>query len=324
MKILITGANGFVGSHIVEELAANNYEVICAVRKNSDLKWINNRPVKLKYGTLNDKTFLKEIISETDIVIHCAGVVRALKWDTYNDVNVTGTKNIIEAVLENNKNLKKFIFISSQAAMGPSFEDKIRKIGDIETPVSDYGKSKLLAEQEVKKLKGIVPYCILRPAAVYGPRDKDIFSFFNMVNKHIAPKTLKEHLIQLVFVKDIAKIAIKIINNPVSDNKIYYLADGKIYSWQNVADTIAVSNGIKTVSVPLFDFIFKAAGSIFEFISVIVKKPQVLNRQKITEMLQKAWVCDNSQTLKDLDFTFENLENGSKITYNWYLKNKWF
>jgi len=324
MKILITGANGFVGSHIVEELTANNYEVICAVRKNSDLKWINNRPVKLKYGTLNDKTFLKEIISETDIVIHCAGVVRALTWDTYNDVNVTGTKNIIETVLENNKNLKKFIFISSQAAMGPSFEDKTRKIGDIETPVSDYGKSKLLAEQEVKKLKGIVPYCILRPAAVYGPRDKDIFAFFNMVNKHIAPKTVKEHLIQLVFVKDIAKIVIKTINNPVSDNKIYYLADGKIYSWQNVADTIAGSNGIKTVSVPLFDFIFKTAGNIFEFISFIVKKPQVLNRQKITEMLQKAWVCDNSQTLKDLDFTFENLENGSKITYNWYLKNKWF
>jgi len=324
MKVLLTGANGFVGSHIVEELLLNNYEVVCVVRKNSDLKWISNQNLIIKYGELYDKVFMKEAVASSDVVIHCAGAVRAFDWSVYKKINVDITKNIIDSILESNQALKKFIFISSQAAMGPAPEGRARLVSDSESPVSDYGKSKLLAEKEVKKLEGKIPYTILRPAAVYGPRDKDIFTFFSLVNKHLAPKTLQKHIIQLVFVKDIAKIIVKSINTPISDNKIYYLSDGKEYSWKDVADTIAVSNGIKTVTLPLFDFIFKIAGNICEITGAMTKKPQVLNQQKITEMLQKAWVCDNSQTVKDLDFTFENLENGSKITYNWYLRNKWF
>lgn len=324
MKVLLTGANGFVGSHIVEELLLNDYEVVCVVRKNSDLKWLTTQNLIIKYGELDDKVFMKEAVASSDVVIHCAGAVRAFDWSVYKKVNVDITKNIIDSILESNKSLKKFIFVSSQAAMGPAPEGRARILSDPESPVSDYGKSKLLAEKEVKKLEGKIPYTILRPAAVYGPRDKDIFTFFSLVNKHLAPKTLQKHIIQLVFVRDIAKIIVKSINTPISDNKIYYLSDGKEYSWKDVADIIAVSNGIKTVTLPLFDFIFKIAGNICEITGSITKKPQVLNKQKITEMLQKAWVCDNSQTVKDLDFTFENLENGSKITYNWYLRNKWF
>lgn len=156
MKILLTGANGFVGSHIVEELILNNYDVTCIVRKNSNLQWIKTQSVKLKYGSLEDKQFLKEVVSDVDIVIHCAGVVRALDWNAYHEVNVVATKKIIESVLENNINLKKFIFISSQAAMGPSFGGKIRQLNDEEYPVSDYGRSKLLAEK-VKQLEGKFP-----------------------------------------------------------------------------------------------------------------------------------------------------------------------
>jgi nucleoside-diphosphate-sugar epimerase len=324
MKILLTGANGFVGSHIVEELVSNNYEVTCIVRKSSNLKWIENQPIQLKYGSLEDKQFLQEVILDADVVIHCAGIVRALEWKTYNEVNVIGTRKIIESVLENNINLKKFIFISSQAAMGPSFDGKIRKINDEENPISDYGKSKLLAEKEVKKLEGKIPYTIFRPSAVYGPRDKDIFTFFSMVNKHITPKTFSKHLIQLVFVKDIAKAILKSINVQSANNKTYYLADGKIYTWKDVADIISASNNITTITVPIFDLIFKIVGNIYEIIGNIVKKPQVLNKQKITEMLQTSWTCDNSEVVKDMDFEFENLENGSKITYNWYSTNKWF
>lgn len=324
MKILLTGANGFVGSHIVEELVLNNYDVTCIVRKNSNLKWIENQPIQLKYGSLEDKQFLQEVISDVDIVIHCAGVVRALEWDTYNEVNVIGTRKIIESVLENNRNLKKFIFISSQAAMGPSSDEKMRQLNDEENPVSDYGRSKLLAEKEIKKLEGKIPYTIFRPSAVYGPRDKDIFSFFSMVNKHLTPKTVNKHFIQLVFVKDIAKVILKSINIQNTNNKTYYLSDGKTYTWKDVADIISRANSIKTITVPIFDFVFRIVGNIYEIIGNILKKPQVLNKQKITEMLQTSWTCDNSEVCKDMDFEFENLENGAKITYNWYSTNKWF
>jgi nucleoside-diphosphate-sugar epimerase len=182
----------------------------------------------------------------------------------------------------------------------------------------------LLAETEVKTLTGKVPYTILRPAAVYGPRDKDIFTFFSMVTKHIQPKTYSKHLIQLVFVKDIAKLITVILNNSNTNNKTYYLSDGQIYSWQDVAEAISKAANIKTFPVPIFDFIFKVVGNIYEIIGNITNKPQVLNKQKIIEMLQTYWIADNSQILRDVNFEFEKLENGAKITYNWYLENKYF
>lgn len=324
MKILLTGANGFVGSHILEELSANKHEVISVVRKTSNLKWINNSQVTLKYGSLEDEIFLQEVVHDVDVIIHCAGVVRALNWDIYNNTNVLGTKKIVQSVLKNNPKLKKFIFISSQAAMGPSYTETPKLLSEKETPVSDYGKSKLLAEIEVKALTGKIPYTILRPSSVYGPRDKDIFTFFSMVNKHIQPKTYNKHLIQLVFVKDIAKLVTVILNNNNTDNKTYYLSDGKIYSWQDVAEEISKAANIKTVPIPIFDFIFKIVGNIYEIIGNITNKPQVLNKQKIIEMLQTYWIADSSQIRKDADFEFEKLENGAKITYNWYLENKYF
>lgn len=145
-----------------------------------------------------------------------------------------------------------------------------------------------------------------------------------MVNKHIVPKTVSNHFIQLVFAPDIAKVILKSINLQNTNNKIYYLCDGKTYTWKDVADIIAVSNNIKTITVPIFDFVFKIVGNIYEIIGNISKKPQVLNKQKITEMLQTSWTCDNSEVIKDINFKFENLENGAKITYNWYSINKWF
>jgi nucleoside-diphosphate-sugar epimerase len=130
MKILLTGANGFVGSHILEELTANNHNVSAVVRKTSNLKWINKNKVSLKYGSLEDENFLKEVVSDVDIVVHCAGIVRALNWDDYNNINVLGTKKLVQSVLKNNPDLKKFIFISSQAAMGPSLSENPKLLSE--------------------------------------------------------------------------------------------------------------------------------------------------------------------------------------------------
>jgi nucleoside-diphosphate-sugar epimerase len=193
-----------------------------------------------------------------------------------------------------------------------------------ENPVSFYGKSKLLAEQEVKKLEGLIPYTIIRPASVYGPRDKDIFIFFNLVKHHLKPNTYNKRFIQLVFVKDIAKVISTVLSNENTNNKTYYLCDGNIYSWKDVATTIAKTNNIKTMPVVLFDFIFKTVANFYEIVAKITKKPQVLSKEKIVEMLQTYWTADNSNIIKDTGFEFTKLENGAKITYNWYLSNKYF
>jgi nucleoside-diphosphate-sugar epimerase len=321
---LVTGATGFVGSHIVEKLISNNNIVIVLVRKTSNLKWIKNYPIQFEECSLNDEKKLSEIISKVDIIVHCAGVVRALNWDGYYNTNVLGTKNLVKAAIKNKDKIKKFIYISSQAAMGPSNSETPKALTEKECPVSNYGKSKLLAEQEVKKLSGIIPYTIIRPASVYGPRDKDIFIFFNLVKHHLRPDTYNKHIIQLVFVKDIAEIISISLDNKNTNNKIYYLCDGNVYGWKDVANTIAKANKIKTIPIILFDFIFKAVAFFYEMIAKITKKPQVLSKEKIVEMLQTYWTADNSNIIKDTDFEFTKLENGAKITYNWYLSNKYF
>ncbi|MDR1696127.1 MAG: NAD-dependent epimerase/dehydratase family protein [Endomicrobium sp.] len=325
MKILITGANGFVGSHITEALAAANHQVVCSVRKTSDLSRLKDFPVSYIYGDLSDGNFLESAVKGVDAVIHCAGAVRAMNKKEYFRSNVENTKNLCKAVLKANPGLKKFVFISSQAAMGPSSADILRNVSDKEIPVSDYGISKLEAEREVKKLLGgKVRFTVLRPASVYGPGDKDIFIFFNLVHKRLRPVTVKKRFIQLVYVKDVANAAVLSLENPKTDNNTYYLAQETSYTWADVGRVISAAMDRKAVPVPLGDFIFKFAGAIAQSVSHITKKPAVLNKQKIREMLQERWTADNAAAKKDLPIEFTKLEIASKITYNWYLRNKWF
>ncbi|MCA6072903.1 MAG: NAD-dependent epimerase/dehydratase family protein [Endomicrobium sp.] len=325
LKVLVTGANGFVGSHVVEALLEENHRVICAVRETSNLKWIKNLPLEYRYGNLNDKNFLETAVQDVDGVVHCAGVVRAMTKDEYFRANVDNSKHLCEAIIKNNPYLKKFVFISSQAAMGPAGVDGTKKISDKANPVSDYGLSKITAEVEIKKtLSGKVPYTILRPAAIYGPRDKDIFIFFNLVHKHLRPLTLTKRFLHLVYVKDVAKTVLACLENKKSDNNTYYLANSNAYTWSDIGSIIASSVGIKTIPFPIPDFVFKIAGLIAETISSITKKPAVLNGQKITEMLQKYWTADTKPAENDLNLKFTSLEVASKITYNWYLENKFF
>ncbi|MDR0401707.1 MAG: NAD(P)-dependent oxidoreductase, partial [Endomicrobium sp.] len=275
LKILVTGANGFVGSHIVDELYKNKHHILCPLRKTANLKWISNLPVNFIYGDLNDDSFLKKIIVNIDIIVHCAGSVRAITKNEYFSVNVGITKKICETILKMNYHkLKKIIFISSQAAMGPSISfNSIRKATDIESPISDYGLSKLLAEHEIKKkLYGKIPYTILRPAAIYGPRDSDIFIFFKLINKHLKLVTFTKKMLQLVYVKDVVNSVDDCIQNKKTDNNCYYIANSAMYSWGDVGRIISTSVNLKTIPIVIPDFVFKFIGMTSEFLSLFTKK----------------------------------------------------
>lgn len=326
MRILITGANGFVGSHIAEYLLTLGNQVVCLVRKTSNLYWLKHLPVELKYGEICDYNSLINILkdSDIDVIIHSAGVLRCQDISLYYKVNQQGTSNLINAVKTYLPKLKKFIFISSQAAMGPSSKLEPKRLDEIENPISDYGKSKLKAEKEVEKLKGIIPYTIFRPSSVYGPRDKDLFIFFKLVHLGIKPITKPKRYIQLVYVMDIAKAVEKSINNSNTDNKIYVLAEDRFFSWDMIGDILSNIIEITTISIPLPSFAFYSIANISEILSKFTKKPSVLNRQKIEEMLQMYWLADSTPTKKDLNLEFTKFENGAKLTYQWYKENRWF
>lgn len=324
MKILITGSNGFVGSHIAEFFSKTGHEVICLVRKTSNRRWLDKLSVNYRIGDVTNPETLPEVVKDTDIIIHSAAILRARKKETYYNVNQKGTKNLVEAILNHNPKLKKFVYISSQAAMGPSKELKAKPLNEEETPVSDYGKSKLAGEKELTILEGKIPFTIFRPPSIYGPRDKDIFIFFNLVNLGLKPVPLKKRYIQMLYVEDLAKAVLNSLENDKTNNKKYLIAEDTFYTWDTIAKTIAESVGKKIIPLPLPNIAFYFIATISELISFIIRKPAVLNYQKINEMLQTYWLGDTEPAKKDLKMDFTNLNLGAKITYSWYKNNSWF
>jgi len=323
MKVLLTGSNGFVGSRIAKVLSDSGNEVTCLLRKTSNKKWLKDMNVELFYGDVCHEGALFDIISKSDAIVHSAGILRAKDERSYFKVNQEGTRNLVDAALRFNPHLKKFIYISSQAAMGPSKTYAAKPADEPEDPVSDYGKSKLAGEKEVKALHGHIPYTILRPASIYGPRDKDIFIFFNLVKLGIRPRTLKKRYFQMLFVDDLAKAVQNCLANAKSDNRTYFLAEDRFFSWEDIGQTIADSIGKKTISLPLPDFVLRATAFFSETTAALSGNTPVLNRQKIHEMTQDFWLGDNTAAKADLLEHFTKLENGAKITYSWYKSNKW-
>jgi nucleoside-diphosphate-sugar epimerase len=149
LKALVTGGTGFIGSHLTEALIRKGVHVRCLLRKTSDLKWLKGLPVEFVSGDCNDKTSLKEAVRGVNWVFHLAGTTKAIKKETYFEVNGFGTENLIQACLENNPRLQKFIYISSQAAAGPSKNGSDKKELDSCEPVSFYGRSKRPGEESV-------------------------------------------------------------------------------------------------------------------------------------------------------------------------------
>jgi UDP-glucose 4-epimerase len=146
LKALVTGGTGFIGSHLTEALIRKGVHVRCLLRKTSDLKWLKGLPIEFVHGDCNDKPSLEKAVRGVDWVFHLAGVTKAIKEETYFEVNGLGTENLIHACLENNPRLEKFIYISSQAAAGPSRNGCNKKELDPCEPVSFYGRSKRAGE----------------------------------------------------------------------------------------------------------------------------------------------------------------------------------
>ena len=143
MKALITGGNGFIGSYLVERLLNHGYQVKCLVRKTSNLRWIKDLPVEFVYGDITDIGSLLPIVVDVDYIYHLSGALRANKPGEFFRVNHEGTTNLLEASRQRNPALKRFIYVSTQAAAGPSGTGIPLTEADLPRPISTYGKTKM-------------------------------------------------------------------------------------------------------------------------------------------------------------------------------------
>jgi dihydroflavonol-4-reductase len=324
-RALVTGANGFVGSHLVEGLLSRGYQVTCLVRKTSNLRWLSGLMVKYVYGDISEKESLKGILKETDYVFHLAGLTKAKNWEEYLKANCQGTKNLIEACVRDNPRLKRFVYVSSQAAVGPGKDMKPLDETAPCHPITDYGRSKLEGERIVLEYSSKLPVTIIRPPAVYGPRDSDILGFFKVANKGL--KTLfgkGESYISLSYVEDLADGIILAAESPRGVGQTYFIADDRVYSWREAFQIIAKILNKRTITIKIPKSILYTIAFFSESTFRLLGKPAVFNVQKVRELTQRYWLCDVSKAKRELGFSPQHaLEEGAKKTVQWYQERGW-
>lgn len=325
MHILITGATGFIGSHLAETLSARGDKIRCLVRQTSDLKWIQHLPIEYVYGDLFDLEVLRKAVTGIDAVYHLAGITKARTKPEYFRGNHIATRNLLQATLDANPTLARFIHISSQTAVGPSLNGKVVNEDTPCHPITTYGMSKLEAEKECLKLKDKLPVTIVRAPAVYGPRDKDIFEFFNTMNRGLQPMIgFTDKTVSLIHVKDLVDGIVLAGGHPKAIGQTYFISSERFYNWKEVGEITSRIMNKKAVRIRIPEFGVYAIGVVSELIGFVIRKPMLLNLEKAKDIVQQAWTCEISKAKQDLGFHESlTLEEGIKNTVEWYRNQGW-
>lgn len=325
MNVFITGASGFIGSFLSEELIKQGHTVHALVMSKDPLRWIADLDVKCIFGDLRNTDSLRNVIQKADYIYHLAGITRAIRSKDFYEVNYLGTKNLVETVLKTGADIKRFVYISSQAAVGPSPTIEPLDESQPPRPISEYGKSKLAAENYLDSIKEKLPITVIRPASVYGPRDQDILQFFKTVKWGIIPQLgYKERYLSLIHVRDLVEGIIQAAQAPKTRGGTYFMANLRPYSWEEVAKTILNIYGKKGVRILIPEIFLSGVAAISQIFSRIRHKPPVVNTFKLAELKQRFWVCTPRLAEKDFGFkTRITLDEGIRETVEWYVQNQW-
>jgi nucleoside-diphosphate-sugar epimerase len=324
-RVLVTGGTGLVGSHVVELLLQRGYAVTCLVRDPNRLRWLTGLAVDLAGGDCSRPETLIPAVRDVSIVFHVAGLTKARKVRDYYEVNQIGTRNILQACSRYNPGIEKFVLISSLAAAGPSQDGKPVTDTDIPRPVSDYGRSKLLAEEEALAYKDRFPVVILRPSAVYGPRDGDMYELFRWASHGVTLEMRGgERFLNFCYVEDLARAILLAAEQQTQSGSIYFVAEDRPYSWSEFRKALLTTGGVKAFNIKIPLSIAYLIGLASEFSSLFTSRPALTNRQKIREAVQKHWVGDLRKTETELGFRAEHpLQTGLEITWRWYRDHNW-
>ena len=325
MKILLTGASGFVGSHILDCLRARGLATVLLLRPTSSKQFIASHlpEVELRPGSIGDPESLRQAMAGITHVIHCAGATRASRVSGFYEVNQAGTRNVVSAVNGQAGRVQRLVHISSLAAAGPALRDTPAREGDPPHPVSEYGKSKLAGELEVRDLCR-AEYVILRPPAVYGPRDAEFLRLFKAVKHHLLPKPGGAQALSLVFVPDLAETVVTCLTHPTAAGKTYFVAGREIVTAQSLGEEIASQMHARTLPLPLPTALLWPICLAREVLSRLTGKPSVLSLQKFAELRAPGWVCDPTRLERETGCACTTtLDRGVAQTLTWYQQHHW-
>ena len=330
MKILITGASGFIGSFIVEEALNRGFETWAAVRRSSSLDFLHDERIHLIELNLSSKEQLVEQLRGKgfDYVVHAAGVTKCLNKADFRRINTEGTKNLVEALMEVKMPLKRLVYLSSLSVFGAIKEkmpyEEIRE-DDTPQPNTEYGRSKLAAEQYLASLDSRLPYVILRPTGVYGPREKDYFMMAKSIKQHIDFAVgFQRQDITFVYVTDVVQAVFLALENGKTGRK-YFLSDGEVYQSTTFSDLIHKELGRPwwlRITAPTW--VLRILTFFGEYAGRVSGKVTVLNNDKYNILKQRNWRCDITPAREELGYEPKvKLKEGVRTTIAWYKENRW-
>ncbi len=325
MKVLLTGATGFIGSHVAEALVRKGIDTRCLVRDKDRLGWLTDLPVEIVVGDCQEKSSLRQAVLDVDQVFHLAGATLAVAEKTFFEVNGLGTRNLVETCIEQNSRLEKFIYLSSQAAAGPCPGAGRKNESDPCEPVSPYGKSKLLGEELALSHADELPLLILRPCAIYGPRDTGFLTLCQWLAKNINPCLFgPEQHISLCYVGDLVRAILLAAESQTRSGEIFFLSDGHDYRLAEIGDVFAQAMAINALKLRLPRQLLFGMAFCAECFARVSGKPAILSRGRVREMGCANWLCDIGKAIEFIGFEPRiTLAQGAALTVAWYRKEHW-
>lgn len=323
MKAFVTGGTGFIGSHLVEALleSPDYMEVRCLIR--SSRKWLDGLDIKEVSGDLNNLNALSKGLEGVDVLFHIAAIVKAPTKKEFTQANVDATETLVR--LAHKKGVKNIVVLSSLAAAGPS--DGIpRKESDKMKPVSMYGESKKEMEAKIRSAK--LDSCsikIIRPPAVYGPREDQIYSFFKACSKGICPIVGDGNnpRVSMVYVGDLVHGILKAAQMKDPGVHTYFISGEGTHSWNEIQAVTSKVLGKKLVPLKLKPALVKKAAGFIEHAASLFGKYPVVNKEKAKELILE-WTCTSEKAQKELDYQPSvSLAEGISRTIHWYKKHNW-
>ena len=323
---LVTGANGFIGSHLVDELLAAGCTVHGLVRKSSNLKWLDVSRVHLHPVDLSRADFKIPALADMNYVFHCAGLTKAKSRADFFDVNANACSNLYEQCQKQAGQIQGIIHLSSLAATGPSSHGDLVNETHPCRPLTFYGQSKLAGEEIARRFSDSLPLTILRPPVVYGPREENFFTFIKLIHKGWGlqiGKPGKE--LSLIYVADLVR-AMLIASHPSrQEGCSYFVTDGQVHAWEQVATECAriMNVSLKTLKIP--EGLLNPLALFFEACASFSSKPALFDRQRMIDIQQSSWSASSAKFFDAFEFKPEyELSRGLEQTINWYQQEKWF
>jgi nucleoside-diphosphate-sugar epimerase len=312
-RVLVTGATGFVGSHAAEAFVRAGHEVRLAARASSDLRWISTLDAeRVPLDVRGDPQNISRAVRRVDTIVHAAGITRARRAGDYYAVNADGTRRLVAAALR--AGVRRFVLVSSLAARGPDRRGH---------PESDYGWSKLEAERHLRSLEGRMEVVVLRPAAVYGPRDTDLLPLFRLARAGWLPVPSHAAPLQPLYVEDAARAILAAARGPAGFGP-FPVAENRRYSWPDVVDGLGKTLGrpVRAARLPAAAFVL--AGRAAEQAARTFSSVPIFDERRARDLALNSWTCDVSEVQEKLGWRAEvPLSEGLGRTASWYGREGW-